>query len=267
MLERIMTESTGIQVADVTHRFGNFEAVNNVCLAVAPGEVHCLLGASGSGKSTLLRIIAGLERLQQGTVTLGSELISGNGTHQPAEQRAVGMVFQEYALFPHLTVLKNVLFGMPNRRKAESRAKAEQLLTNVGLAANIHSMPHTLSGGEQQRVALARAMARSPAAMLLDEPFSGLDVQLRSGVRNTTLEVLRVANIATIMVTHDPVEAISCADRISVMSQGKLIQTDTPDRIYRNPTSEVSANTFGLVNRISFEVQSRQMVTRFCIRK
>jgi len=258
-----MTKSTGIQVDRITHRFGSFEAVSDVSLEVAPGEIHCLLGASGSGKSTLLRIIAGLERLQQGTVTVNGELISGNGTHQPAEQRSVGMVFQDYALFPHLTAIKNVLFGMPNRRSAESRAKAEQLLSDIGLAANIHSMPHTLSGGEQQRVALARALARTPSVMLLDEPFSGLDVQLRSGVRNAALKVLRSANVATILVTHDPVEAVSSADRVSVMSNGRIIQTDTPDRIYRHPADETSANTFGLVNQIPFEVRDRELITRF----
>lgn len=258
-----MSDNSGLHVAGVSHRYGNVEAVSNVSLTVPPGEIHCLLGASGSGKSTLLRVIAGLERQQHGSVAIDDAVMSTGNQHLPTEQRPVGFVFQDYALFPHLNALQNVLFGMPQRRSSESRERAAQLLADAGLAEHVRSMPHTLSGGEQQRVALARAMARTPKVMLLDEPFSGLDVQLRSDVRDTTLRVLRAANIATVMVTHDPSEAISCADRISAMHGGRIAQTDTPRSIYQNPTDDQTARTFGIVNRIPVQKRDGQLMTPY----
>jgi iron(III) transport system ATP-binding protein len=248
---------------DVSHSFGIVTAVSDVSLSIAAGEIHCLLGPSGSGKSTLLRIISGLERQQQGSVLIDGQTVSNSSTHLPVEHRPVGFVFQDFALFPHLNAIRNVLFGMPNRRSIESRAKAEQLLTDVGLSNRMKAMPHTLSGGEQQRVALARALARTPKVMLLDEPFSGLDVQLRAELRDTTLRVLRSAGVATVMVTHDPSEAISCADQISVMHCGKTIQTGKPQDIYHQPADERIANTFGMVNRIPVETRNGIPITPY----
>ena len=172
-------------------------------------------------------------------------------------------MFQDYALFPHLNALKSVLFGMRARRTEASRQRARQLLVDVGLADLFSSMPHTLSGGEQQRVALARALARTPKVMLLDAPFSGLDVQLRSDVRETTLRVLRKSGIATLMGTHDPAEALSCAERVSVMHGGRSVQTDHPFEIYHEPLDDRTARTFGLVNLIDFEERDGAWMTRF----
>ncbi|MGZ0174181.1 MAG: ABC transporter ATP-binding protein [Planctomycetales bacterium] len=247
----------------MSHSFATVEAVSNVSLSIAPGEIHCLLGPSGSGKSTLLRIISGLERQQQGSVLIDGQSVSGSSIHIPADQRPVGFVFQDYALFPHLSAIRNVLFGMANRRSVESREKAGQLLTDVGLSNRINAMPHTLSGGEQQRVALARAMARTPKVMLLDEPFSGLDLQLRAELRDTTLRVLRTAGVATVMVTHDPAEAISCSDQISVMHCGKAIQTGKPQDVYHQPLNERVAGIFGLVNRIPVETCNGKSISPY----
>lgn len=258
-----MSIPSRLTLKNVSHRFGNVEAVNDVSLSIDPGEIHCLLGPSGSGKSTLLRIISGLERQQEGSVLIDGQSVSDSSTHLPAEQRPVGFVFQDYALFPHLNAVGNVLFGMPNRRSGESRVKAKQLLADVGLSNRVNAMPHTLSGGEQQRVALARAMARTPKVMLLDEPFSGLDVQLRAELRDTTLRVLRSAGVATVMVTHDPSEAISCADQISVMHNGKAIQTGKPQDVYHQPSDERIAGTFGLFNHIPVEHRDGKSITPY----
>ena len=258
-----MTSQTGLKIQNVTHRFDQLEAVQDVTLSVPPGEIHCLLGPSGSGKSTLLRIISGLLRQHHGTVTIGNAVVSDDSKHQLAEHRQVGFVFQDYALFPHLNALQNVLFGMSARRSQVSQQRARQLLTDVGLEKHLQSMPHTLSGGEQQRVALARAMAKTPKVMLLDEPFSGLDVQLRQDVRETTLRVLRASNISTVMVTHDPAEAMSCADRVSVMYRGRIVQTDQPHSIYRDPVDDRIARSFGLVNVVPFEERDGRYLTPF----
>ena len=259
----MITGQQGLHVEEVSRSFGQIEAVRDVRWSIPPGEIHCLLGPSGSGKSTLLRIISGLERQHHGAVSVGGELLSDSSRHHPTETRPVGFVFQDYALFPHLNAVKNVLFGMRARRTEASRQRARQLLVDVGLADHFSSMPHTLSGGEQQRVALARALARTPKVMLLDEPFSGLDVQLRSDVRETTLRVLRNSGIATLMVTHDPAEALSCADRVSVMHGGRIVQTDHPFEIYHEPLDDRTARTFGLVNLIDFEERDGAWMTRF----
>ena len=258
-----MTNQMGLKIQDVTHRFGQMEAVRDVTLSVPPGEIHCLLGPSGSGKSTLLRIISGLLRQHHGTVSIGDAVVSDASKHQLAEHRPVGFVFQDYALFPHLSVLRNVLFGMPARWSQASRERARQLLADVGLEKHLQSTPHTLSGGEQQRVALARAMARTPDVMLLDEPFSGLDVELRNDVRETTLRVLRASNVSTVMVTHDPAEAMSCADRVSVMHRGQIVQTDQPHDIYGDPVDDRIARSFGLVNLVSFVERDGRRMTPF----
>ena len=206
-------------------------AVEEIDLNVRRGEVHALLGASGSGKSTLLRLIAGLERPDAGRVMLGERVVAGEGRDAPPERRPVGIVFQDYALFPHLSVERNVCFGMKGRPRRERRGRARVLLRRVGLEDRAKSMPHTLSGGQQQRVALARALARDPAVMLLDEPFSGLDAELRDRVRETTLRVLREAGVAVVMVTHDPAEALAAADRVSLIRDGRIDATGDPGEI------------------------------------
>ena len=184
-------------------------------LEVARGTVHCVLGPSGAGKTTLLRLIAGLERAQDGRISVGGVLVAHLREHHPPERRRVGMVFQDYALFSNRTVQGNVLFGIGNGTRKQRIQEANKLLERVGISELANRMPHTLSGGQQQRVALARALARQPSVMLLDEPFSSLDMETRSQIRLETIAMLRDAHVATVMVTHDPNEAEIVADKIS----------------------------------------------------
>ncbi len=237
-------------VSDVCHDFGDIVAADHVDLEVCSGEVHCLLGPSGSGKSTLLRLIAGLETLQHGTISIAGVEVAHPRVHKPPEHRSVGFVFQDYALFPHLNVRRNVTFGMDRGPRAERLRAAAELLERVGMADYAEAMPHTLSGGQQQRVALARALAREPAVMLLDEPFSGLDERLRGEVRRTTLKVLRAAGVATLMITHDPREALQAGDVLSVLRTGRILQTGSPEAVYHRPADRWVAEVFGPINRI-----------------
>jgi len=246
-----MTEPKGLEVSDVSHQYGNRVSVKFASLEVNPGNVHCLLGHSGSGKTTLLRIIAGLEPAINGEIKIAGKKVAGKGIHEPTENRAIGFVFQNYALFPHLSVLRNVSFGITHGSRKEKRGIAMDLLDQVELGEYARSMPHALSGGQQQRVALARAIARKPAVMLLDEPFSELDSRLRSEVREITLRVLRASNSATLMVTHDPQEALGAGDVVSVMREGLIEQTAAPHDLYNHPNNEHTARIFGVVNRIS----------------
>ncbi|MEM8739724.1 MAG: ABC transporter ATP-binding protein [Planctomycetota bacterium] len=205
--------------------------VKGVDLDLHAGRVHALLGDSGSGKTTLLRLIAGLEQLNAGRIDIGEQSVSADARHVPPEKRAVGIVFQDYALFPHLSVRQNVIFGLKKQPRRQRRADAEELLDRVGMQGFADAMPTTLSGGQQQRVALARALARKPQVMLLDEPFSGLDATLRDRVRDTTLRVMREAGVAILMVTHDPREALFAADTVSVMRNGRITATGRPHEI------------------------------------
>ncbi len=213
--------------------YGDHEAVRRVDMRVEEGEVRVILGRSGSGKTTLLRAVAGFERLSAGALELMGASVDGPGGHVPTEKRSVGLVFQDYALFPHMTVGKNVGFGMRPKDEGEVR----RLLELVDLAARSGARPSELSGGEQQRVALARALAARPSVMLLDEPFSNLDPELREGLRAQTFEVLREGGHTALMVTHSASEAMAVADRISVMHAGEVLQTGTPEELYDAPRS------------------------------
>lgn len=253
---------TALDIRGLSHSFGPETVLRDVTLSVMAAEVHCLLGPSGSGKSTLLRLVAGLEELQQGAISIAGNRVAGDGVQgrggTPPEARPVGFVFQDYALFPHLNVLRNVTFGMrrPGRGTVDDRdARALDLLARVDMTAYAKAMPHTLSGGQQQRVALARALARRPAVMLLDEPFSGLDGRLRAEVRQRTLEVLRALEVATVIVTHDPQEALLAGDRISVLDAGTLLQTGSPEEIYHRSASVRVAEVFGPVNHFECVVE------------
>ena len=256
-----MTSEARLIVSDVSHAYGDFIAAQHVTLHVRAGEVHCLLGPSGSGKSTLLRLVAGLEHLKHGHIHIAGTRVAGEHVHVRPEDRSVGFVFQDYALFPHLNVLNNVLFGMPKMPKGEQQAAAQRLLEQVGMEDYATAMPHTLSGGQQQRVALARALAPEPGIMLLDEPFSGLDVRLREEVRNATLGILRAAGVATLMVTHDPREALNTADTISIIRHGRIVQTATPDEVYRRSANRRVAEIFGPINELSANVEGSEIHT------
>ena len=240
----------GLRLQGVRHAYDREIVVDGVSLTVGAGELVCLLGPSGCGKSTTLRLAAGLERLQEGAVWIGDRAVAGGGRDEPPERRGVGLVFQDYALFPHLDVLGNVTFGLRAAPAAERRARGLALLERLGIARHAADFPHALSGGEQQRVALARALAPGPRIMLMDEPFSGLDISLRDSVRDDTLAVLKEQGTATLLVTHDPEEAMRMADRIAVMRAGRIVQMGPPDEVYRKPASRFVAGFFGEVNRL-----------------
>ena len=237
-----------VQLDRVRVTFEDILAVDDVSLDIRQGEVLCLVGPSGSGKSTLLRVIAGLERTGRGRVSIDGATVDAPGAFVPPERRRVGMVFQDYALFPHLTIADNVAFGLSGRPKHETTRIVSELLERVGLSRYARSYPHMLSGGERQRVALARALAPSPRILLMDEPFSSLDGQLREQVRETTIELLRDTGTTSVMVTHEPAEALRLGSRIALMRHGRLVQCDTPAQMYLRPASVFAARFFGDVN-------------------
>ena len=232
-----------LNLEQVSHAYGETPAIRDVDLTVGEGELVCLLGPSGCGKTTVLRVAAGLETLQAGRVSIGGEEVARPGVSRPPEDRGVGLVFQDYALFPHLTVAENVGFGV-----GCTPAAAREMLERVDMAGHAERYPHALSGGEQQRVALARALAPKPRLLLLDEPFSGLDIRLRDKVRDVTLRVLQEAGIATLIVTHDPEEAMYMADRIALMREGRIVQSGAPAEVYRAPASTFAATFLSDVN-------------------
>ncbi|WP_422730986.1 ABC transporter ATP-binding protein [Litchfieldella qijiaojingensis] len=241
---------------NVRHAYGSHVAVKDVSLEMYPGEVVCLLGPSGCGKTTLLRIAAGLEVLQQGRVDIaGRKIAVPGGRHVPPEKRNVGLAFQDSALFPHLTVLENVTFGLETQAVRQRRQRALELLEQLGMASYAKAYPHMLSGGQQQRVALARALAPAPQLMLLDEPFSSLDARLRDRIRDDTLHVLKKVGAGTLLVTHDPEEAMFMADRIALMRDGRIVQMGTPRELYCAPRDPFVVTFFGDVNELHGEVR------------
>jgi iron(III) transport system ATP-binding protein len=234
----------------VAKRFGRTAAVEDVSFSLAPGEIVCLLGPSGCGKTTLLRLAAGIERPDGGRVLFDGQEMAGPSRFVPPERRNIGLMFQDFALFPHLSILENVAFGLRNLPREEARLIARHALERVGLAHYAGSYPHHLSGGEQQRVALARALVPRPQVMLMDEPFSGLDQRLRESVRAETLTLLRETRASCLLVTHDPVEAMGLADRIFLMRQGRMIQAGTPEQLYRHPVDAAAARFFSDANEL-----------------
>jgi iron(III) transport system ATP-binding protein len=235
----------------VIHRYGGVTAVDDFSLNIEPGEIVCLLGSSGCGKTTLLRLAAGVEEPSAGRILINDQEVSGATAFLPPERRGVGLMFQDFALFPHLTNLANVMFGLKALPRAEAEREAQRALDRVGLAAHAQSYPHMLSGGEQQRVALARAVAPRPSVLLMDEPFSGLDRRLRDDVREDTLNVLRESRVTCVVVTHDPEEALRMGDRIALMQKGRLVQAGTPEEIYRRPRSLFAARFFSELNEVA----------------
>lgn len=256
---------TGLSFDHVTHAYGDTVAVDDFGFTVEPGEIVCLVGPSGCGKTTVLRIAAGLEPVQQGRVAISSEIVAdaARGLDRPPERRGTGLVFQDFALFPHLTVAANVGFGLRDKSAADRTSRVEAILDRLGLARHADAYPHMLSGGQQQRAALARALAPEPRVMLLDEPFSGLDAALRSQIRDQTLHVLKNSGAATLLVTHDPEEAMILGDRIVLMRDGRLIQSGKPGDLYLHPVNAFAAEFFGDVNRLVGTVEAGVVPTPF----
>ena len=241
-----------VSVTGVSRVYGRKIAVDQADLTLARGRILGLLGASGSGKSTLLRAIAGLETIDAGAIAIDGQVVSAPGRSVPPEARRVGMVFQDFALFPHLTVAQNVGFGLKGRPERE--VVVAGLLERLRLADRGKAFPHTLSGGEQQRVALARALARDPAVILLDEPFSSLDGSLRAEVRDDLVQALRDSGASAIVVTHDAEDAMMMADDLALMDAGRIIQTGTPYDLYTRPTSVAAARLLGPLNLVDAQL-------------
>jgi iron(III) transport system ATP-binding protein len=240
--------TAAIRLDRIAKSFGPTRAVEEVTLEVARGELMAVLGPSGCGKTTLLRLIAGFEAPDRGSVDVGEETVAGPGRLVPPERRRVGMVFQDYALFPHLSVEANVAFGLSRRSREERDSLTRRTLELVGLQHKARRHPHELSGGERQRVALARALAPEPEVVLLDEPFSNLDATLRADLRREVELILRDAEATALLVTHDQEEALSLADRLAVMREGRIVQVGAPEEVYGRPASRWAAQFVGEVN-------------------
>lgn len=242
--------SGSVAFEGVSRSFGDSHALRGVSLQVEAGEIVCLLGPSGCGKTTLLRIASGVDSPTSGRVLIDGVEIAGPNRFVPPEKRGVGLMFQDFALFPHLTIRDNVAFGLTSLPKDVADREAEALLSRVGLLHHADSYPDMLSGGQQQRVALIRALAPRPAVILMDEPFSGLDVQLREAMQKETRSLLKETGATCILVTHDPVEALRMADRIAVIHSGRVVQFGTGEELYREPHSLFVARLFSAVNEI-----------------
>ncbi len=256
-----MSSAPTLSARGVTRRYGSKTAVEAADLDLRAGRITCLLGPSGSGKSTLLRLIAGLEPVDAGEVRAGERLLSAPGRTVPPEARDVGLVFQDYALFPHLSAIDNVMFGLSDLPRAERRERALAALQDVKLADRARAWPHALSGGEQQRVALARTLVRRPHTVLLDEPFSGLDAHLKSEVREGLLDTLKAAGAAVLLVTHDAAEALMMADDLVLMDEGRVIQSGDPQACWARPASTAAARLLGEVNSLPARVTGGVAVT------
>ena len=258
-----VTLANVLTIQKLSKKFGERFAVNQASWSAQSGQIICLLGHSGCGKTTMLRLIAGLETPTEGSIQLERKVLWDPYQQVQAEERNIGFVFQDYALFPHLSVLENVMFGLKKIPKHERQSIAENALKHVSMSHHIHSYPHTLSGGEQQRVALARALAPKPHVLLMDEPFSNLDHRLRDQIRQSTIEILKQTSTTTIIVTHDPEEALQIADHIILMHQGKIIQSGTPKQLYFQPKTLFAARYFSDLNEIKTQIQDQQLHTIF----
>ena len=250
---------TLLHINNASISYGKTQVVDNISLQLSVGEIGCLLGPSGCGKTTLLRAIAGFEPLQQGDISIAGQQVSTSVKQVAPENREVGMVFQDFALFPHLTIFDNIAFGIRQFSRNAKKARVEELLQLIGMPDYAKRYPHELSGGQQQRIALARALAPKPKLLLLDEPFSSMDIELREALATEVRKILKREQITALLVTHDQHEAFAMADTIGVMSAGKLLQWDSGYNLYHEPCCEFVANFIGqgafIKGKITTELQ------------
>ena len=250
---------SAVEITNLSHTIGNKEILRNINFALSKDSISCILGPSGSGKTSLLKLIAGLERVQNGSIKINSKEVSSKSKHLPTEKRNIGFLFQDYALFPHLTVKQNLEYPVNYKT---SPYTIGDIIKLIKLPNSLNKYPHELSGGEQQRVALARSIISNPDILLLDEPFSSLDLNLREDVRDDTLHLLQKSNVSVIIVTHDPFEAMFISNQINIMdTTGRIVQSGSPAELYNNPANSYVAEFFGETNRFEGVVKNAQIIT------
>ena len=250
---------SAVEITNLSHIIGNKEILKNINFTLSKDSISCILGPSGSGKTSLLKLIAGLERVQNGIIKINSKEVSSKSKHLPTEKRNIGFLFQDYALFPHLTVKQNLEYPVNYKTSPHT---IEDIIKLIKLPNSLNKYPHELSGGEQQRVALARSIISNPDILLLDEPFSSLDLNLREDVRDDTLHLLQKSNVSVIIVTHDPFEAMFISNQINIMdTTGKIVQSGSPAELYNNPANSYVAEFFGETNRFEGVVKNGQIIT------
>ena len=250
---------SAVKITNLSHTIGNKEILRNINFTLSKDSISCILGPSGSGKTSLLKLIAGLERVQNGSIKINSKEVSSKSKHLPTEKRNIGFLFQDYALFPHLTVRQNLEYPVNYKTSPHT---IEDIIKLIKLPNSLNKYPHELSGGEQQRVALARSIISNPDILLLDEPFSSLDLNLREDVRDDTLHLLQKSNVSVIIVTHDPFEAMFISNQINIMdTTGRIVQSGSPAELYNNPANSYVAEFFGETNRFEGVVKNAQIIT------
>ena len=249
-----------VKINNLSHSINNQKVLQNINLELEKDKIACILGPSGCGKTTLLKLIAGLEKVTTGDIIINDEIVSSNTMHLKTEKRKIGFLFQDYALFPHLTVKENLNFAISNGKK--EKHDIEEIIEIIKLPNSLHKYPHELSGGEQQRVALARSIIAQPDLLLLDEPFSSLDLSLKEEVRDDTLHLLQKSNISVLIVTHDPFEAMFISNKIYIMQRdGKIVQSGSPRQLYNEPINSYVAGFFGETNKFKGMVKNAEVQT------
>lgn len=248
-----------LEINQLSCRYGKTNVISDLSLRVEQGFIYCLLGASGCGKTTVLNAIAGIHKINGGEIKLGEKTLSDSSHHLPPEQRGVGIIFQDFALFPHLTVAENIAFGITKLAKSEQKKRTAELLKLIGLSEFSQRYPNQLSGGQQQRVAIARALAPSPSILLMDEPFANIDQQFKMALIEEIRGILKQQHITTIFVTHNRNEAFALADQLAVMAYGEIIQTGSPKELYENPVNRLVAELLGNVNLLQGEIINNKL--------
>ncbi|APJ04337.1 ABC transporter ATP-binding protein [Silvanigrella aquatica] len=239
-----------LNIKNIFHKYNNINILKNISFHIKKGEIISILGSSGCGKSTLLRVISGIEPLSKGQIFIENEEVAGKSIHIAPEKRGVGLVFQDLALFPHIKIQKNIEYGLSHLNKLEKKARVFEMLTLVKMESFHDTYPHLLSGGQQQRVALARSLAPLPKILLLDEPFSGLDMNLRRTLCLEVRNILKQSQMTSLFVTHDATEALMFSDKIIILNNGEIEQFDTPQKIYHHPKNSFVASFFGMINKV-----------------
>ena len=257
-VDHLLSEQYALKIENVFHKYEKMNSLKDISFHILKGEIISILGPSGCGKSTLLRVIAGIEQIHEGRILIDGHQIANENLHTPPENREVGLVFQDLALFPHLSIFKNIEYGLLKLNKDDKIKRISEILSIVKMEKYSDKYPHLLSGGQQQRIALARAIAPLPKILLLDEPFSGLDMALRKDLCYEVRNILKRSNMTSLFVTHDATEALMFSDKIIILNEGKMEQFDTPEIIYSKPKNPIVASFFGTLNKIKIHQSNKE---------